>query len=220
MSEQGNGTQGQAPGTTTQQDGQAPPAQQGQQGQQADGQAPNTQAPGTSQFDPSTIQDPAVRAYLESRDRELAEARREAARYRTDARTAQEQAQQYRSQTETAEQAAAREAQERQERLNALEKENRDLKVDGVVSRAAATARAHDPSVVRALIDQQITLDEQGQPTNVDALIQALKVDKPFLFQRDPAGADAGAGAGTGATPAGATSINDWLRGRASGVAR
>lgn len=216
MSVQTNDGGGQAPAVGSQQPGQAPAAQgdqQGAQGQQAaPGQDPaSQQAP---QFDPSTIQDPALRAWAETQAAELARARQEAARFRTERSTLANQVQEFQRQSETAEQAAAREAQERQERLDALERENRTLKVSQEVGKAAADA--HNPALVASMIGPQVTLDDDGKPTNVAALIAALKASDPYLFRVTPAGADAGAGRGAGQSPASGTvgsSVNDLLRG-------
>src|SRR5690349_7375526 len=130
-----NGAQGQEPGTGTTGAGQEPTGQQqGQDGQQGSGQAPeHQQAP---QFDLSQIQDPALRAYLEGQQAEAREARREAANYRTQLRDVQQQHDQFRQQHETDEQRAQREAAEREQRLTALEAENRLLKVGPLFTKA------------------------------------------------------------------------------------
>lgn len=212
MSVQTNDGQGQAPAAGTQQSGQDPTAQQGQQGtgQQQQGQAPVQ--PTGGQFDPSTIEDPALRAYVEAQQAELRRARGEAANYRT-------QFQGLQRQHETADQAAAREVQERQERLDRLERENRDLRVTQAMATAARDA--HDPSVVAAMIGSQVTLDESGKPTNLEALVNGLRQSHPFLFKVTPGGGDAGAGRGAGAIPTAGTSgqaINDLIRGGGRGV--
>lgn len=211
MSVQTNGGSGQDPTAGGPQSGQDPTAQQGQQGQQGTGQQqPQGQAPGQQQggqFDPSTIEDPALRAYVEAQQAELRRARGEAANYRT-------QFQGLQRQNETAEQAAQREAQERQERLDRLERENRELRVTQAMATAAKDA--HDPSVVAAMIGSQVTLDESGKPTNLEALVSGLRQSHPFLFKVTPGGGDAGAGRGAGGAvaPAGTSaSINDLIRG-------
>lgn len=200
MSVQTNGGAGQAPTAGVQQPGQAPAAQgdqQGAQGQQrsTEGQAPNGQQQ-TQQFDPSTIQDPALRAWAEKQAAELERARQEAARFRTERSTLATQVQEFQRQSETAEQAAAREAREHQERLERLEQENRTLKVSQEVSKAAADA--HNPALVASMISPQVVLDDQGKPTNVGDLIAALKASDPYLFKITPASADAGAGRSAG----------------------
>lgn len=193
--------------------GQEPTAQQGQQGA-GTGQEPNPQTPqtGTPQrFDPSSIEDPAIRAVVERITKDAEEARREAARYRTEARTFQEQITERQRQDETAEQTAARLQQESQDRLAALEEENRSLKVGSVVREKASAARAFNPAVVLTMIDKDIQVDEKGNPTNVDALLADLKTSDPYLFQRQHSGADGGAGGGAG-NGAPVTGVNDLIR--------
>lgn len=216
--DQGNGSQGQEPGAASPQNGQEPTAQQDQQqGQQGAGQQPQEGQQGhPQQFDPTTIQDPALRAVVEKIVRDAAEARQEAARYRTERTTLQEQVQQFQRQNETEQERVQREADERQQRLEALEAENRTLKVSGVVTAAASAAKAFDPETVLTLVQDRVELDDKGKPTNVDDLINQLKQDKPWMFQRTPNGADAGAGQGGGqgtgdGAPAGG--INDLIRG-------
>lgn len=217
MSVQTNGGAGQAPTAGGPQTGQAPAAQGDQQGAQGQQQATAGQAPGGQQqpqeFDPSTIQDPALRAWAEKQAAELARARQEAAENRTKARTAAEQVQQFQRQSETAEQAAAREAQETRDRLEALAQENRTLKVSQAVATAAADA--HNPALVASMIGPNVVLDDKGQPTNVADLIAALKASDPYLFRVAPASADAGAGRQPGQSPGGGTTgegINDLIR--------
>lgn len=213
MSVQPNDGQGQAP-AAGQQTGQAPAAQQGQQGtgQQQQGQAP-AQQPTGGQFDASTIEDPALRAYVEAQQAELRRARGEAANYRT-------QYQGLQRQHETVDQAAAREAQEHRDRLETLEQENRTLKVTQAMATAAKDA--HDPSVVAAMIGSQVTLDESGKPTNLDALVSGLRQTHPFLFRVIPGGGDAGAGRTPGPGAAGASgasqTINDLIRSGGRGI--
>lgn len=208
---QTGGNQGQAPGAQQGQ-GQAPEAQQqgNQQGQQGG------QGGSGDQFDPSTIQDPAIRAYLEGVQRSAEEARQQAARYRTERNTVQTQFQQFQQQHETDEQRAQRERQERdqqaqqeRERVETLERENRNLRIAGTVLTAATSARAHNPATVQAMIQDKVTLDEKGQPTNLDALLTGLRESDPYLFKR--AAADAGSGSGEGSSAP--TDMNDLIRG-------
>lgn len=210
---------GQAPAAGTPGQGQDPAGQQDQHpaGTPQAGQAPGD---GDPQFSLESIQDPALKAYLQRQESELTRARQEAARYRTEARTHAEQVQQFQRQSETAEQAAQREATERQARLDALEQENRDLKVGGAVQAAAVKAQALNPTTVWDLIKArglQVETDEQGRPTNVDAVLAAVKASDPYLFRQAQVGADAGAGNGSGQVtgPAGSgDDINSLLRGR------
>lgn len=220
MSVQTNGTAGQEPPAGTPGQGQEPATTQGQQGAQGTGQESGGQQQ-PQQFDPSTITDPAQRAIVEKIVADAAAARQEAARFRTEARTATEQVQQFQRQSETAEQAAQREATERQERLDALERENRTLKVGQALSSAAGTAGAHNPALVASMLDAQVELGADGKPTNVDALLKALKASDPYLFKVAQQSADAGAGRSRQAAPAGGVGdgINDLVRTRGRGAA-
>lgn len=199
--------------------GQEPNPQQGQQGAPTgqESQQPPTGEP--QKFDPETIEDPAIRAVVTKIVKDAEEARKEAAKHRTEAKTYQEQLLERQRADETAEQTAARLQQESQDRLAALEQENRDLKIGSVVSAAAAKAGAFNPSTVQALIDKSIETDDKGNPTNVDALLVALKTSDPYLFKRENAGADAGAGGGAG-TGAPVTGVNDFIRTNRAGQAR
>lgn len=191
-STQGNGTQGQESGS------QGTQSQQGQQGQQGD------------QFDLSQVQDPAVRAYLEKVQRDAQEARQEAARYRTERNTFQQQAQEYQRQNETEQERQQREAQEATERLERLERENRELRVGTALQAAATQANAFNPALVAQMLDSKVTLDDKGQPTNLQDLLKDLRQSDPYLFKR----ANANAGEGNdGGDPPPAGGMNDLIRG-------
>lgn len=189
----GNGTQGQESGG---QNGNQ--SQQGQQGQQGD------------QFDLSQVQDPAVRAYLERVQRDAQEARQEAARYRTERNTFQQQVQTFQQQNESEQERQAREAQEAAERLERLERENRELRVGTALQAAATQASAFNPALVAQMLDAKVTLDDKGNPTNLQDLLKDLRQSDPYLFKR--ANADAGEGRDSGGdAPAGG--MNDLIRG-------
>lgn len=194
----GSGTQGQESGTGAGQ-GQESGQQQGQQQEQGGGQG----------FDLSTITDPAVRAYVEQQQRDAAEARRQAATYRTDRNTLQQQVQQFQQANETEQQRIQREAQEAQQRLETLEAENRALRVGTALQAAATQASAFNPALVASMLDAKVTLDDKGQPTNVQDLLKDLRQSDPYLFKRTPA--DGGEGNGSENQPSG--NMNDVIRG-------
>lgn len=216
MSVETTGTQGQDPGAVTPGQGQDPagtqdPQPNGQQG--ATGQDP---AASGQAFDPDTIEDPAVKAWAKMQAAELQRARQEAAQFRTERGTLQQQVQQFQRQSETAEQTAQREAQERQTRLDALEAENRDLKVGGAVQTAAVQAQAHNPAAVWELLKARgmdVPMDEQGKP-NPAPVLADLKRSDPWLFKAPATGADGGSGGGRPAPAGTGQTINDMLRGR------
>lgn len=197
-------------------DGQEPPAGGGP-GTGAQGDQGNGNGSG-DQIDVESIADPALKAYVLKVQKGAEDARREAAERRTTMANLQTQFDQFRSQHETAEQAAQRAETERQaqaaterERLTALERENRDLKVGGVLRDAAVTAKAINPDTVMRMLKDQVTLDDQGKPNNLQALITDLKSTDPYLFRR--ASRDAGGGQGQGEGSASeATDMNDRIR--------
>lgn len=206
---QQGGTTGQEPGAEAGQ-GQASDQQQGQnQGQQQD-QGQQGQGQGAQQFDLSTIQDPALRGFLEQQQRQLSEVRQEAARYRTERNTLQGQVQEFQRQNETAEQAAQREAQERQARLEELEQENRTLKVNTRVETAAKEAKAHNPATVVRMLAPQVELDDKGEPKNLQALLDSLRESDPYLFKRTRT--NGGEGNGDEDGPDGDGDMNSLIR--------
>jgi hypothetical protein len=201
MTTQANET-GQEPGTGTGGTGQ----ESGQSGQE--GQEPTGQPANGAEFDLSKVEDPNLRAYLQKVSTDATEARQEAAKYRTELRAAQQAATEAARANESAEQKAERERQERDQRLERLEQENRDLKVGTVVRDQAGKANALNPTAVYALIKDRVTVDDDGKPTNVDALLTELKRTDAYLFRRTTA--DAGAGTGTESGPG--QTMNDQIR--------
>lgn len=211
----GEGGTGQESGSQTSGAGQESGQQQqgnGQQGgqQQGTGQEPGQQGGGQGgqEFDLASIQDPALKGYLEALSRDVQESRREAATYRTQLRDAQQQVQQFQRQNETDAQRLEREQRERDAETERLRQENRDLKVGTAATAAATKANALNPATVVGLISSKVQLDDQGNPTNVDALITDLKKSDPYLFRR--VSGDAGGGSGE-QRPSG--SMNDMIRG-------
>ena len=151
-----------------------------------------------------------MRAYLEKVQRQAREAREEAARYRTERNGLQQQVQTFQQQNETEQERANREAAERQERLEALERENRDLRVGSAIRAAAESAKAFNPALIVSMLDSKVTLDDKGQPTNLQDLLKDLRQSDPYLFKR----ADANGGEGTGEQQAPTGSMNDLIRGQ------
>lgn len=206
------GGQGQESGTQqgagTQGAGQEPPQGGGQS--QEGGQQQQGQQQQTGEFDLSTIQDPALRAYLEKVQKDAQEARQEAARYRTERNTYQQQAQTFQRQNETEQERQQREAQEAQERLERLERENRELRVGTALQAAATQAHAFNPALVASMLDAKVTLDDKGNPVNVQDLLKDLRQSDPYLFKRT----DANGGEGTGQQGQPTGNMNDVIRGQ------
>jgi hypothetical protein len=207
------GGQGQEPATPTgtQSQGQES-GQGGTQGQESgsQGQSGQQDQQGNQGIDLNTIQDPAVKAYLEKVQKDAQEARQEAARYRTERNNFQQQVQTFQQQNESEQERATREAAERQERLEALERENRDLKVGAAIRTAAEGAKAFNPALIASMLDGKVTLDDKGQPTNLQDLLKDLRQSDPYLFKR----ADANGGEGTGQEQAPTGTMNDVIRGQ------
>lgn len=180
------------------------------QGQESGQQGNQQGQQGTEGIDLSTIQDPAVKAYLETVQRQAQEARQEAARYRTERNTFQQQVQTFQQQNETDQDRQQREAQEAQQRMEALEKENRALKVGTAIRTAASDAKAFNPDLIASMLDARVTLDDNGQPTNLQDLLRELRQSDPYLFKR--ANQDGGEGTGQESGPTG--SMNDLIRGQ------
>jgi hypothetical protein len=208
MTDTGNAGQGQESSQQGQQQGQEPAANAGQQ-QQGQGQES-----GQQQQTPSLdgITDPVLRSYVEKQIADAAQARQEAARYRTERNGLESKVTEYQRANETAEQRAQREAEEHQQRLASLEAENRALKLGGQWTTAASAAKALDPVALLNLIGgaDKIEMGEDGKATNLEALLNAARQQYPWAFSRT-AGADAGDG-GQGAGPS-KGGMNDFIRG-------
>jgi hypothetical protein len=202
--DQNGGGQGQESGAATQGQGQESTQGEQQQGQgqgQESGASQQQQGTDQGQFSLDAITDPAVRAYVEAQQRQAQEARQEAARYRTERNTLVQQ-------NETEQERIAREATERQERLEALEQENRSLKVGQAIQAAASDAKAFNPVLVAQMLDAKVTLGDDGKPTNLQDLLKDLRQSDPYLFKR--ADTNAGEGKDEQSKPTG--SMNDVIR--------
>lgn len=148
--------------------------------------------------------------------RELADARREAAKYRTEN-------QRLTGAAKKAEEALLPEQERLQRRVTELEaatqaheRERADWQTRDAVGRAALRLGFRDPVDAFALLDRdQLDLDDKGKPKNVDRLLTDLLNAKPYLggtVTRPYGSADGGP---RGAAPT-TTSMNDVIR-RAAG---
>lgn len=78
-----------------------------------------------------------------------------------------------------------KEADEAKTRADATEQKARARVAKAEVLTAATRAGAADADVVFALIKDSVEFDDDGEPTNVTALVEKLLTDKPFLKQGD-----------------------------------
>lgn len=96
-----------------------------------------------------------------------------------------------------------------EDRASTLEGRLRDLSARSAVTDASTKANAISPRAVYALIQSDLEFDDEGKPTNVDALIKQAQKDEPSLFR---AAAGSGDG-GKGNEPVGGKrSLNDLIR--------
>lgn len=177
-----NATEGQEPNGANGDQGQEPNAT-GTQGQEP-GDQQNTGADNGGQIDVEKIEDPALRAFVISQQKAAEEARRDAAKHRTRANALETEKTEFERLSETADQTAQRERAEADAERERLRQEVRELKVGAKVRSAAEAAKAFDPDVVMVMIGDKVTLNDNGDPTNVPELLAELRTDKPFLFKR------------------------------------
>lgn len=93
-----------------------------------------------------------------------------------------------------------------------LEQERKDERTDGAIREAARRLNAADPDdVVRLLDRDDLTIEEDGNPTNAEAIVRAMLRKKPHLTR---AGGGGGADGGNRGTPGKGSSedMNDLLR--------
>jgi len=87
---------------------------------------------------------------------------------------------------------AQKQATEAEERATVAETKLRDANARSAVTDAATTANAISVRAVYALVRDGLEFDDDGEPTNVDALIARAKKDEPSLFRASNGSADGG----------------------------
>jgi hypothetical protein len=132
---------------------------------------------------------------------EIRKLRKEAAGYR-------KKVEEYESahQTESEKRDAALKAAE--DRATTLETRLRDMSARSAVTDAASKANAKHPTLIYRAVKDELEFDDEGNVTNVDAVLKALKAEAPDLF---PAAAGSGDG-GRGAAGRDVGNVNDLFR--------
>jgi hypothetical protein len=146
----------------------------------ANGQAPttaqanNTSTPSAGQNGqaPAAITEAAEVARM---TQELAEARREAAKYRIEH-------QKLADEKLTAEQKLQRDYEASKTELTAVQRELSELKLTRAIERKASALNIINPEVAARLLDwSEVKFDDNGAPKNLDALLTALIQAEPYL---------------------------------------
>lgn len=160
---------------------------QNQQSQQSS-QPSSTASGGTGQASGSGLS-------LETIQAELAEARREAAKYRTE-RNALEAEVKKRQDAELSEtERLKKQFEETHTRASALEQQLRQERVNLLIEREARRLNIVDSEAAALFLSGKVEFDEAGQPKDVAALLEGLVKQKPWLVSGQQAAAAPGAGA-------------------------
>lgn len=182
-----------AQGTGTAEAGQGTSSEEGNQQQQGTQQQESSQDGGRSDDAAAVI----ARLNREAKQhRERAEA--------AEARLAEIE-QSKLSEQEKVQQALAAE----QEKSKTLEQQLRDTLTGSMIRDSAIKAKATDPDLVRAAVDKSaVEYDGDGKPTNLDALIEAVKKAHPVLFKATQGSGDGGSQGGSAPT----SDMNELIR--------
>lgn len=78
--------------------------------------------------------------------------------------------------------------------------ELRQVRAEAAVLTAATQARAVDPDAILALAMNRLEFDKDGKPSNVSAVIEALRTERPERFKAAEGSGDGGKG-GSGTPP-------------------
>ena len=88
-----------------------------------------------------------------------------------------------------------------EQRATAAEQRLRDANARSAVTDAATKANATSTRAVYHLIRSDLEFDDDGEPTNVAALLKAAQRDEPSLFRASSGSGDGGAGGDPNAKP-------------------
>lgn len=164
----------------------------------ADEQGTATQAEADAQSQADTTQTPDRDTQAESPDTvaldDLKKVRSEAASLRKRLKDAESRLAQFEqaNQSDDEKRAAALKAAEA--RAEAAETRYRAAMGRAAVNEAATKAGAISARAVYALIRDELDFDDDGEPTNIDALIAQARKDEPSLFRAAAGSADGGKG--------------------------
>ena len=87
------------------------------------------------------------------------------------------------------------------QRATAAEQRLQDANARSAVTDAATKANAISTRAVYALIRSDLEFDDDGEPTNVAALLKGAQKDEPSLFRASNGSGDGGAGGDSNAKP-------------------
>jgi hypothetical protein len=170
--------------------GQAPEGAQAAQNQpsQQTTQPPSNAGGGTGQASGSGLSAEQIQA-------ELAEARREAAKYRTE-RNSFEAELKKRQDAELSEtERLKKQFEETTTRASALESQLRQERLNLLIEREARRLNIVDSEAASLFLAGKVEFDDQGQPKDVGTLLEGLVKQKPWLVASATAAAAPGAGA-------------------------
>lgn len=144
------------------------------------GQAPTNGEPSGTDAGEGNVQvDPAeLQRRLDAAEQAATNARNEAARHRRALREAQEAERARAAEGQSDEERRAAEAQEREE----FEQERTQFRLERGMAQVGAELKLVDPDAALWLLDwNQIDFDDEGKPTNLKPLTEALIKEKPYL---------------------------------------
>lgn len=101
---------------------------------------------------------------------------------------------------------------ERDQRIQRMEQERKDERTESAIEQAARRLNAADPADVARLIDRDdLTIEDDGTPTNAEAVVRAFLKKKPHHLKTSAAGGADGGSRGSSGKGDGAD-MNSLLR--------
>lgn len=144
--------------------------------------------------------------------------RAEAAKYRREAKAAQEKVKTFEDRDLSEQDKALKEANEAKQRAEQAEAALKHERLTGAITRAASKAGFADPDDAVALIDQsKVEYDDDGKPANIDTLTTDLLKRKPHLKGQTATGGALTNGSRSGNAREGSTETPEQRRTRLYG---